>query len=58
MFVVDTMIESKQVSLPKQNDPKQSYSSPANLKYKSRGLITANYNVCRTIGKEKFAVFL
>ena len=52
------MIESKQVSLPKQNDPKQSYSSPANLKYKSRGLITANYNVCRTIGKEKFAVFL
>ena len=50
-------IESKPVSLTKQNDPKQNYSSPANLKYKPRGLIAANNNVYTTIKKEIFAVF-
>ena len=53
MCVVDRMIESKPVSLIQQNDSKQSYSCPANLKYKPRGSIAANNNVCRTIGKSK-----
>ena len=51
-------IESKPVSLTKQNDPKQNYSFPLNLKYKSRVLIAANNNVYRTIRKKMFAVFL
>ena len=51
-------IESKPVSLTKQNDPKQNYSFRANLKYKSRVLIAANNNVYRTIRKKIFAVFL
>ena len=34
-------IESKKVSLTKQNDPKQNFSSPANPKYKPRVLIAA-----------------
>ena len=53
MCVVDRMIESKPVSLIQENDSKQSYSCPANLKYKPRGSIAANNNVCRTIGKSK-----
>ena len=55
--VVDRKIESKPVSLTKQNDPKQNYSSPANLKYKPRVLIAANNNVYRTIRKKIFTVF-
>ena len=51
-------IESKPVSLTKQNDPKQNYSFPANLKYKPRVLTAANNNVYRTIRKKMFAVFL
>ena len=51
-------IESKPVSLTKQNEPKQNYSSPANFKYKPRGLIAANNNVYRTIMKKIFASFL
>ena len=51
-------IESKPVSLTKQNDPKQNYSFPLNLKYKSRVLIAANNNVYRTIREKMFAVFL
>ena len=51
-------IESKPVSLTKQNDPKQSYSFPTNLKYKPRVLIAANNNVYRTIRKKIFAVLL
>ena len=39
MCVVGRRIESKSVSLTKQNDPKQNHSSPANLKYKPRGLM-------------------
>ena len=50
-------IESNPVSLTKQNDPKQNYSSPANLKYKPHGLIGANNNVYGTIRKKIFAVF-
>ena len=49
-------IKSKAVSLAKQNDRKQIYSSPVNLKYKPRGLIAAN-NVYRVIRKKIFAVF-
>ena len=49
-------IESKSVSLTKQNDPKQNYSSPENFKYKPRGLIAAN-DVYTTIRKKIFAVF-
>ena len=45
MCVVGRRLESKPVSLTKQNDPKQNYSSPANVKYKPRGLIAANNNV-------------
>ena len=55
---MDRKIESKPVSLTKQNDPKQNYSSPANLKYKPPVLITANNNVYRTIRKKIFTVFL
>ena len=51
-------IEGKKDSLAKQNDPKQNYSSPANLKYKPRVLMAANNNVYRTIRKKVFAVFL
>ena len=51
-------IESKPFSLRKQNDTKQNYSFPANLKYKPRVLIVANNNVYRTIRKKTFAVFL
>ena len=51
-------IESKKVSLTKQNDPKQNYSSPANRKYKPRVLIAANDNVYRMKRKKIFAVFL
>ena len=36
MCVVGRRIESKSVSLIKQNDPKQNYSSSANLEYKPR----------------------
>ena len=49
--------ESKPVSLTKQNDSKQNYSSPANPKYKPRALIAENNNVYRTIRKKIFAVF-
>ena len=49
-------IKSKPVSLTKQNDRKQIYSSPVNLKYEPRGLIAAN-NVYRVIRKKIFAVF-
>ena len=49
-------IEGKKDSLAKQNDPKQNYSSPANLKYKPRVLMAANNNVYRTIRKKVFAV--
>ena len=49
-------IKSKPVSLTKQNDRKQIYSSPVNLKYKPSGLIAAN-NVFRVIRKKIFAVF-
>ena len=51
-------IEGKKDSLAKQNDPKQNYSSPANLKYKPRVLIAENNNVYRTIRKKIFALFL
>ena len=51
-------IESKKVSSTKQNDRKQNYSFPANLKYKPRLLIAANDIVNRTIEKKIFAVFL
>ena len=57
MCVVCRRIERKPVSLTKQNDPKQNYSSPVNLKYKSRGLLAANNNVYRMIRKKIFAVF-
>ena len=50
-------IESKPVSLTKQNDPKENYSSPANPRYKPRVLIAANNNVYRTIRKKIFAGF-
>ena len=49
-------IESKLVSLTKQNDPKQNYSSPASLKYKPRVLIAAN-NLYITTRKKIFAAF-
>ena len=49
-------IKSKPVSLTKQNDPEQIYSSPVNLKYKPRELMAAN-NVYRVIRKKIFAVF-
>ena len=49
-------IKSKPVSLTKQNDREQIYSSPVNLKYKPRGLMAAN-NVYRVIRKKIFAVF-
>ena len=51
-------IESKKVSSTKQNDRKQNYSFPGNLKYKPRLLIAANNIVNRTIEKKIFAVFL
>ena len=51
-------IESKPVSLTKQNDPKQNYSFPANLKHKPGVLIVADNNVYRTKRKKMFAVFL
>ena len=57
LCVVGRRIESKPVSLTKQNERKQKYSSPANLKYKPRLLISANNNY-RTIRKKIFAVFL
>ena len=50
-------IESKPVSLIKQNDPKQNYSSPANLKCKARVLIAANNNIYGTIRKKIFTGF-
>ena len=50
-------IESRPVNLTKQNDPKQNYSSPANLKYKPRVLVAAK-KLYRTIRKKIFAVFL
>ena len=40
MCVVGRRVESKPASLTKQNDPKENHSSPANLKYKPRGLTT------------------
>ena len=49
-------IESKAVSLTKQNYPKQNYSSPASLKYKLRELIVAN-NFDITTRKKIFGVF-
>ena len=55
MCVVGRRIESEPVSLTKQNHPKQKYSSPANFKYKPRGLIAANNNAYRTIRKKIFA---
>ena len=51
-------IESKQVSLTKQNDTKQNYFFPANIKYKPSVLIAAYNNVYRTIKKKIFVVFL
>ena len=48
---------SMSVSLTKQDDVKQIYSSPVNFKYKPRGLIAANNNVYRTIRKKIFAAF-
>ena len=51
-------MERKPFSLTKQNDSKQNYSFPANLKYKPRVLIVANINVHRAIRKKIFAVFL
>ena len=56
MCLVGRRIESKPVSLTKQNDPKQNYSSPASLKYKPRVLIAAN-NFDITTRKKIFAVF-
>ena len=56
MCALSRRIERKPVSIT-QNDPKQNYSSPANLKYKPRGLITTNNNVYRTVRKKIFAVF-
>ena len=50
-------IERKPFSLKKKNDPKRNYSSPANLKYKPRGLATANNNVYQTVREKIFAVF-
>ena len=35
---MDRRIESKPISLTRQNDPKQNHSSTENLKYKLRGL--------------------
>ena len=58
MCVVGRRIESKPVSLTKQNRSKQNYSFPANLKYKLRGLIAANNNAYRTIWKKIFGAFL
>ena len=55
--VVDRKLESKPVSLTKQNYPKQNYSSPANLKYKPRGFTGANNNGYTTIRKKIFGVF-
>ena len=57
LCVVGRRRESKPVSLTKQNERQQKYSSPANLKYKPRLLISANNNY-RTIRKKTFAVFL
>ena len=54
---MDREIGSMSVSLTKQDDVKQIYSSPVNFKYKPRGLIAANNNVYRTIRKKIFAVF-
>ena len=58
MCVVAGGIESKPVSLTNQNDPKQSCSFPANLKYRPHGLIAANNYLYRTIKKKVFAVVL
>ena len=52
MCVVGSRIGSKQVSLTEQNDPKQNYTSRANLKYKPCVLIAANNNVYRKIRKK------
>ena len=49
---------SESVSLTEQNDPKQNYCFPANLKYKPRSLNAANENAYRTIKKKIFAAFL
>ena len=49
--------QDKPVSLTKQSDLKQNYSSPTNLKYNQRGLVAENNNVYRTIRKKMFAVF-
>ena len=57
MCVVGRQIGSMSVSLTKQDDAKQIYSSPVNVKYKPRGLIAANNNVYTTIRKKIFAVF-
>ena len=57
MYVVAGRIESKPVSLTNQNDPKQSYSFPANLKYKPHGLIAANNYLHRTIKKKYLLLF-
>ena len=52
MCVVGRRIESKSVSMLKQNDLKGNPSSPASFKYKQRGLIVANNNVHRTLMKK------
>ena len=57
MCVVGRQIGSMSVSLTKQDDAKQIYSSPVHVKYKPRGLIAANNNVYTTIRKKIFAVF-
>ena len=57
MYVVGCRIESKPLSLTKQNNPKQSHPFPENLIHKPRGLMAANNNVYRTIRKKIFAVF-
>ena len=54
---MDREIGSMSVSLTKQDDVKQIYSSPVNFKYKPRRLIAANNNVYRTIRKKIFAAF-
>ena len=56
--LVGRRIERKPVSLTRENDPKQNYSSPANLKYKPRGLTAANNNVCWIVRKKVFAVLI
>ena len=58
MCVVGRRIESKPVSLAKNNDLKQNYSSSASLQYKPRGLVVTNNRVYRTMKKNIFAVFL